>query len=354
MSDIMEINKEFQNKNRIQNKEEAEWFRLANLDKAKEELEQAKSTYQTQKDALFAKHEKELGQARNNTLKDEYGQEIPIAMVKKPFGMRQEKAAERVARLTGIANVRYEKELRRLDFRIQRAQEKVAYYENEDIINHISDDELTDSYSEKRRKLLKNYLLVSVESDRGKLFSPEEEDKKAAFAAFLDAAAAYAKFDAQMVVERVRDKKSLLKLNEDTEEREAEITRYQEMLKKLATLKSAAGKDAALLKMAESYENLLSGIADGDLKVPREKKEQVIKLFHSIPCLNGGLFECLDKFDIDTETGKYLPIKYYDGFSSKDTKSPNGNLKYRAFIPNILFFAPEHRDFFFHRRSSCL
>jgi len=75
-----------------------------------------------------------------------------------------------------------------------------------------------------------------------------------------------------------------------------------------------------------------------------EKKQKVIALFHSIPYLNGGLFECLDKFDIDPETGKVIPRTYYDGFSTKDTKSPNGNLKYRAFIPNMLFFAPEHKE----------
>ena len=75
-----------------------------------------------------------------------------------------------------------------------------------------------------------------------------------------------------------------------------------------------------------------------------EKKQKVINLFHSIPYLNGGLFECLDKFDIDPVTGRMIPRTFYDGFSSKDTKSPNGNLKYRAFIPNVLFFAPEHKE----------
>lgn len=74
------------------------------------------------------------------------------------------------------------------------------------------------------------------------------------------------------------------------------------------------------------------------------KQEQVISLFHTIPYLNGGLFECLDKFDVDINTGKIIPITYYDGFSSKDTRSANGNLKYRAFIPNTLFFAPEHKE----------
>ena len=72
---------------------------------------------------------------------------------------------------------------------------------------------------------------------------------------------------------------------------------------------------------------------------PEDKKEEeVLKIFSSIPCLNGGLFECLDKFDLN-ENGKYRPITYYDGFSTHDKLSENKkNFKYRAFIPNELFF----------------
>ena len=73
--------------------------------------------------------------------------------------------------------------------------------------------------------------------------------------------------------------------------------------------------------------------------VPEDKKEEeVLKIFSSIPYLNGGLFECLDKFDLNAD-GKYRPITYYDGFSTHDTLSENKkNFKYRAFIPNELFF----------------
>ena len=75
-----------------------------------------------------------------------------------------------------------------------------------------------------------------------------------------------------------------------------------------------------------------------------EKEQRVIELFKSIPYLNGGLFECLDKYEYDPQRKKLVPQTYYDGFSSKDSRSPNGNLKYRAFIPNALFFAPEHKE----------
>mgnify|MGYP004606805597 CR=1 FL=1 len=70
-----------------------------------------------------------------------------------------------------------------------------------------------------------------------------------------------------------------------------------------------------------------------------KKEEEVICLFSSVPYLNGGLFECLDKYDLDENETKYKPITYYDGFSSNDARSNNRkNLKYRAFIPNELFF----------------
>lgn len=48
-------------------------------------------------------------------------------------------------------------------------------------------------------------------------------------------------------------------------------------------------------------------------------EEEVIKLFRSIPFMNGGLFECLDRDN-----------HYYDGFSRRKSK--------RAQVPNALFF----------------
>ena len=75
-----------------------------------------------------------------------------------------------------------------------------------------------------------------------------------------------------------------------------------------------------------------------------EKERKVMELFQSVPYLNGGLFDCLDKYTLDETGEKLIPLTYYDGFSSRDSKSPNGNLKYRAFIPNNLFFADEHEE----------
>lgn len=71
-------------------------------------------------------------------------------------------------------------------------------------------------------------------------------------------------------------------------------------------------------------------------KIPHDA---VIDLFKPVPFLNGGLFECLDQ-PIETcdENCKDPKIKimYRDGFSRDDMRQK------RAFIPNAVFFAPEH------------
>ena len=69
--------------------------------------------------------------------------------------------------------------------------------------------------------------------------------------------------------------------------------------------------------------------------------DEVLQLFHKVPFMNCGLFECLDKYaksDIGQEKDMFL-----DGFSSRDSKQ-DGHFKYRAYIPNYLFFAPEHYE----------
>ncbi len=64
-------------------------------------------------------------------------------------------------------------------------------------------------------------------------------------------------------------------------------------------------------------------------------EQEVLELFKPIPFLNGGLFECLDKEDVDGN--KY----FLDGFSRNSTKAANGNFRHRAFIPNCVFFDKE-------------
>lgn len=59
------------------------------------------------------------------------------------------------------------------------------------------------------------------------------------------------------------------------------------------------------------------------------KPERVESLFHGIPFLNGGLFECLDEPVFD-EKGKKIGERRVDGFSTRPAK--------QAKIPNFLFF----------------
>jgi len=62
----------------------------------------------------------------------------------------------------------------------------------------------------------------------------------------------------------------------------------------------------------------------------KKSKEDILELFRQTPFLNGGLFECMDKY----EKGNF---KYYDGFS-RDNRNKAGK-QVRTFIPNHLFFA---------------
>ena len=75
-----------------------------------------------------------------------------------------------------------------------------------------------------------------------------------------------------------------------------------------------------------------------------ERERHIINLFKDIPYLNGGLFECLDKYELDEAGEKIVQVTNYDGFSHENIKSPNGNFKKKAFIPNALFFAAEHQE----------
>ena len=70
----------------------------------------------------------------------------------------------------------------------------------------------------------------------------------------------------------------------------------------------------------------------------RISEDEVIKLFSEIPFLNGGLFECLDK----NKTQDGVEVEYYnDGFSRNAEQFKDGHYKYRAFVPNNLFFDPD-------------
>ena len=68
-------------------------------------------------------------------------------------------------------------------------------------------------------------------------------------------------------------------------------------------------------------------------------EDEVIRLFATVPFLNGGLFECLDK--IRTNPDGQDAAYFDDGFSRNDSRFADGRYKHRAIVPNILFFEPE-------------
>ena len=71
-------------------------------------------------------------------------------------------------------------------------------------------------------------------------------------------------------------------------------------------------------------------------------EKEVVELFSKVPFLNGGLFECQDKF---IKTGiQQEDDRYFDGFSRNSAKYSDGTYKYRAFIPNKLFFSQDEKQ----------
>jgi hypothetical protein len=67
-------------------------------------------------------------------------------------------------------------------------------------------------------------------------------------------------------------------------------------------------------------------------------EQEVVNMFSTVPFLNGGLFECLDK----TKTMDGVETAFnYDGFSRNNSRFLDGRYRNRAVVPNIFFFAPE-------------
>ena len=67
-------------------------------------------------------------------------------------------------------------------------------------------------------------------------------------------------------------------------------------------------------------------------------EDEVIELFSTVPFLNCGLFDCQDK----SKTLDGVEKRFYnDGFSRNEQRWKDGTYKYRATVPNVLFFHPE-------------
>lgn len=110
---------------------------------------------------------------------------------------------------------------------------------------------------------------------------------------------------------------------------------YKAILQNLffATLNTEMPKDGGVRKFIdETKKNKRTGYSDEYMdhlsyryRELFTEHEKALSLFENIPFLNGGLFECLDHRD--PETDEEIRI---DGFSSKLSKQPT--------VPNILFF----------------
>ena len=140
----------------------------------------------------------------------------------------------------------------------------------------------------------------------------------------------------QLVPDDLFDKQKLTKIIKDFNPNDYESGNYYNgVLQNLffATLNNeitqrAFATDKSFQGKAEDYgiKTLFRNPGnDSWFKIPND---DVLKLFSSVPFLNGGLFECLDK-ETPNSNGKII---YSDGFSRSAGKQK------RAFIPNILFF----------------
>ena len=119
-------------------------------------------------------------------------------------------------------------------------------------------------------------------------------------------------------------------------ESETSSTYYQAILQNLffATLNQRMGKDGKgnPYRVFAKDEGFQKNKATYDInnlyryeKLFAVPEDEAIALFADIPFLNGGLFECLDRTEEDTEKKRYL-----DGFSRNSKKRPH--------IPDRLFF----------------
>ncbi|MFN4944196.1 MAG: hypothetical protein ACK5G9_10450, partial [Akkermansiaceae bacterium] len=140
-----------------------------------------------------------------------------------------------------------------------------------------------------------------------------------------------------LIPEKLFDQHALAKLLKGFDpESETSSTYYLAILQNLffATLNQRMGKDGKgnPYRVFAKDEGFPKNRATYDVnnlyryeKLFTVPEDQALALFADIPFLNGGLFECLDRTEEDTEKKRYL-----DGFSRNPKKRPH--------IPDRLFF----------------
>lgn len=273
--DLREITKPLYEANSTETAGEREEERLRNLEKARRELELFDNSLAVKDAKLAEKRDKLLAQADDNTLKDEYGNEIPVAMVKKSFGFFskevKETPEERRERLRALVQERYERDRQALQIQRKRAEEKVAYYEKQNVLNMVGQEKHQHSFSEQRRKILKGYLAAAAVSDEGRKFSPGQENLKKTYLSFLAAVRNYAMASSHVGKARLNiDGKR--KYKKDQSGRNAELELYAELKQWMEELRKQGQGDPNIMEMLKGYEGLLSSITDGNLVVPKTAK----------------------------------------------------------------------------------
>lgn len=131
--------------------------------------------------------------------------------------------------------------------------------------------------------------------------------------------------------------KSILKDFNPQSERDANY--YQAILQNLffGTLNRAVLEDGEKREFAKASRSDVKNLYRYE-ELFSISEQEVVDMFSSVPFLNCGLFECQDKTKmLDGVSRRY----YNDGFSRNAAKFADGTYRYRAVVPNVLFFHPE-------------
>lgn len=128
-------------------------------------------------------------------------------------------------------------------------------------------------------------------------------------------------------------------LNDFNPQSECDTNYYQAILQNLffGTLNRAIIEDGEKREFAKASRSDVKNLYRYE-ELFSISEQEVIEMFSTVPFLNCGLFECQDKTKmLDGVARRY----YNDGFSRNAAKFADGTYRYRAVVPNVLFFHPE-------------
>ncbi len=128
-------------------------------------------------------------------------------------------------------------------------------------------------------------------------------------------------------------------LNDFNPQSERDTNYYQAILQNLffGTLNRAIIEDGEKREFAKASRSDVKNLYRYE-ELFSISEQEVIEMFSTVPFLNCGLFECQDKTKmLDGVARRY----YNDGFSRNAAKFADGTYRYRAVVPNVLFFHPE-------------